>query len=109
MNNHSESLKIYQKTGNETWGKISIIRKIRIIKTFGIPKFLHIMQSITLPTEIITNINRIFFRFIWKKKWNNRKAYEKVKRQTLCMPHSAGGLDMIDIEKNARIFRIEKS
>ena len=42
------------------------------------------MQSIGLPEAILNSINHVIFTFIWKKKLNNKKAFEKVKRKN---PH----------------------
>ena len=88
---------------------ISIMGKIHILKVFGISTLVHIMQSITLPPKIISSINRIFFKFIWKKKYNNRKAFEKVKRRTMCASYSTGGLNMIDIQKMQDSFILNKT
>ena len=56
------------------------------------------MQSIGLPEAILNSINRIIFTFIWKKKHNNKKAFEKVKRKILTQDINRGELKTIDIK-----------
>ena len=43
------------------------------------------------------------FKFLWKKKYNNKKACEKVKRVTLCRPVAEGGLEMITAAQQQQI------
>ncbi len=38
------------------------------------------MQSIGLPEKVLIDVNRLFYKFIWQKRFSNRKAFEKVKR-----------------------------
>ena len=56
------------------------------------------MQSIGIPEDILTKINRELFAFIWKKKYNNKKAFEKVKRKILTQDIDKGGLKIIDMK-----------
>ena len=78
---------------------LSIIGKIHLVKTFGLSQFIFLMQSIELPRHVLDTINRIFFRFIWRKKFTNKKAWEKIKRSVLCNSKFNGGLNMVDIVK----------
>ena len=57
------------------------------------------MQSISLPKEVLDQINTIFFRFLWKKNFDNKRAYEKVKRNVVCNNYTEGGLKMVDIHR----------
>ena len=72
--------------------------EIIIIKTFGLSQFIYVMQSVGLPNSVLTKINRIFFSFLWKRKYTNRKAFEKVKRKTMYSNNEHGGLNMINVE-----------
>ena len=47
---------------------LSIYGKIVIAKTFLISQFIYIMQSIGLPDNVLHNINRALYSFLWKKK-----------------------------------------
>ena len=93
INNILKTFKLWSKRG------LSIIGKINIIKTFGISQFIYVMQSISLPKEVLDQINTIFFRFLWKKNFDNKRAYEKVKRNVLCNSYDEGGLRMVDIHR----------
>ena len=70
------------------WEKrnLSIAGKVRIIKKnhFLISQFVYIMQALVVPDPVLTQVNRILFRFLWRKKHCNRKAFEKVKKTVVC-------------------------
>ena len=55
------------------------------------------MQALCAPIDFLKRINTLFFRFIWKKKYSNTKAFEKVKRKVICNTVENGGLNMIDV------------
>ena len=54
--------------------------KIVIVKCFLVSQLIYIMQSIGLPEKVLIDVNRLFYKFIWQKRFSNRKAFEKVKR-----------------------------
>ena len=41
------------------------------------------MQSMGIPEKVLTDLNRLFYRFIWQKRFSDRKAFEKVKRSVM--------------------------
>ena len=87
------------------WSKrhLSIIGKINILKTFGLSLFTHIMQSIGIGEQKLKEIQTICFRFIWKRDYNEKRAFERVKRKIICLDKEKGGLNMfniIDIQKS---------
>ena len=84
-----------------SWSKrdLSILGKITVLKTYGISQFVYLMQSIGIDDDRLEEINRIFFRFLWKRNFSNQKAHERVKRKTMVRSKKDGGLDMIDIKK----------
>ena len=96
--NWKERLSNTQKT-IQSWHRrnLSIYGKILITKTFLISPYIYIMQSIGLPDHVLIEINRIMFSFIWKKKYSNQKAFEKVKRKIMTQDYDKGGLKMIDM------------
>lgn len=67
------------------WSKrnLSITGKVCIIKSFLISQFVYPMQALIAPTQILHKLNTILFRFMWKKKYSNTKAFEKVKRTNM--------------------------
>ena len=72
--------KIKQTIQNCEKRNLSLIGKICIIKTFLISQFVYVMQAICIPEKVLTQINSILYRFLWRKKNCNRKAFEKIKR-----------------------------
>ena len=51
------------------------------------------MQALVVPDPVLTQVNRILFRFLWRKKDCYRKAFEKVKRTVVCSALENGGLN----------------
>ncbi len=92
----------------KSWEKrdLSIIGKIHIVKTFLLSQFIYLMQAICLPEATLKEINTLFFKFIWKKRCNNRRAFEKVRRNVVCSGTEDGGLDMINITDMQHAFSI---
>ena len=80
------------------WSKrnLSIVGKICIVKSLLLSQLTYVLQSLCAPESFLKKINTIFFRFIWKKKYSNTKAFEKVKRKIICNTTENGGLNMID-------------
>ena len=92
-----------------TWSKrdLSIQGKIIVVKTFIISKCIYVMQSIGLPETVIHKINSKIFSFIWRKQYSNKKAFEKIKRTTMCSTPENGGLNMIDVKQMQDSFYID--
>ncbi len=92
----------------KSWEKrdLSIVGKIHIVKTFMISQFVYLMQSIGLPDMVLKEINTMLFKFVWKKRYNNRRAFEKVRRNVLCGNTDCGGLNMINIVDMQHSFYI---
>ena len=83
-----------------TWEKrnLSIMGKVCIAKTYLISQWVYIMQAILIPERVIIEMNRLLYRFLWRKRDSNRKAFAKVKRSVLCSEIREGGLGMIDLK-----------
>jgi hypothetical protein len=81
------------------WTKrnLSISGKLCIIKSFLLSQFVYPLQALSAPTAILQRVNTMLFRFLWKRKYTNTRAYEKVKRNVLCNIKEEGGLNMINI------------
>ena len=81
------------------WSKrnLSISGKLCIIKSFLISQMVYPLQALNAPQHILNTVNTLLFRFLWKKKNTNTKAFEKVKRVVMCDTISGGGLGMINI------------
>lgn len=83
----------------QSWYKrnLSIMGKICLVKSLLISQLTYVMQALVIPMHILQQINTILFRFIWKKRYSNTKAFEKVKRKIMCKDTEQGGLNMINI------------
>ena len=53
-------------------------------KSLLMSKFSYVLQSLSLPENALTTIDRILFKFIWQRKSSDKKAFEKIKRNVLC-------------------------
>jgi hypothetical protein len=82
-----------------SWSKrnLSISGKLCIIKTFLLSQCIYVMQALALPDGVLTKLNTLIFRFLWKKKNINTRAFEKVKGVVLCNDYEKCGLKMIDV------------
>ena len=93
----------------QTWEKrnLSILGKVCVIKSFLVSQFIYIMKAICVPPQILTEINTLLFRFLWRKQNCNKKAFEKVKRCVLINDCSKGGINMVDIRLLQESFQCE--
>ena len=58
--------------------------KICTVKSLLLPQIIFDMQALVAPADI-KKLNTLgFFRFIWKKKYSNTKAFQKVKWRIVC-------------------------
>jgi len=91
------------------WEKrnLSIIGKICIVKTFLLSQFVYVMQALVVPDKVLTELNCLLFRFLWRKKDCNRRAFEKVKRTVVCNNFENGGLNMIDVRQMQVSFLLQ--
>ena len=71
--------------------------KIVIVKCFLVSQLIYVMQSIGLPEKVLIDVNRLFHKFIWQKRFSNRKAFEKVKRVIMEGNLEDGGLKMVNV------------
>lgn len=86
-----------------SWKKrnLTYFGKITVIKTLAISKCNHLLQNINTPNEILTKLDRLFFKFLWNDK------NDKVKRIQMKQPYENGGLKMVDVKQQLEIFRIK--
>ena len=99
-----EKIKILMKR----WQKreMSLYGKIIICKTYLLSQLSYVIQSLSLPNEVLTEIDTLLFKFIWQKKVSEKKAIEKIKRSIICRDIDKGGLNMIKIRDQQRVFLI---
>ena len=70
---------------------LSIYGKVTVIKSLLIPKFVYISSLLPTPKELVKDLNRLLFKFLWK-------GTDKVTRASTINDFEHGGLKMIDID-----------
>ena len=78
---------------------LSVYGKVTIIKALIIPKFVYILSLLPAPKEIVQELNRILFKFLWK-------GTDKVTRLSAINEYENGGLKMIDLESMVKSLRL---
>ena len=60
----------------QLWSKrdLSIMGKILIVKCFLVSQLIYVMQSIGLPEKVLIDVNRLFYKFIWQKRFSKQKS-----------------------------------
>jgi hypothetical protein len=71
--------------------------KNMIAKTFGFSQLIYAMQCCSIKQEDITRIERIYFKFLWCKKWDSA-APDRIKRSILKSQKEDGGLNCVDVK-----------
>ena len=76
-----------------TWKQryLSIKGKIVLLKTLAISKVTMSLSLLPVDKQIIGELKKMFFNFIWK-------STERIKRNTLIGDYQDGGMKMIDLE-----------
>ncbi len=77
---------------------LTIFGKILIIKTLVISKMVHTMSILNTPEEIIKDIEKLMFKYIWESN-------DRIKRNTLIGSKYNGGLKMLDIYSKDRALK----
>ena len=93
----------------KSWSQrdLGISGKLIVIKTFLLSQLIFIMQSIGLPENALVKINRILYKYLWQRKFSNKKAFEKIKRRVMESDISKGGLGMVNVRRIQESFRIK--
>ncbi len=81
------------------WSKrsLSIFGRNLILKTFGLSQVIYAMQNSVFLESDLNNIEKICFNFLWNKKSDKLKAYERVARLKLKHDYSCGGFNAPDV------------
>ena len=96
------------KLSAQRWSRrnLSLYGKVIIAKTFLLSKIYYVIQALTLPKEVLAQIDSTIFSFLWKKKHTNKKAFKKIKRNNSCKAPVDGGLGAISIKDQQSAFCI---
>ena len=78
---------------------LTILGRIQIVKTFVIPIFMYRAGLICVQKDIVIEVNKLLFKFIWKGK-------DKVKRLSLICDLDRGGLKAPHLESIIKSQRI---
>ena len=70
--------------------QLTLFGKIAIVKQLALPKLLYSATMLSVPNDIIKELNAIIYDFIWCGK-------DKVKRKVMINSVRKGGLNMFDI------------
>ena len=91
------------------WHKrhLTELGKIMIAKTFLLSQFTFILQALAPPDHILNQIDKLIFGFIWQKQHSDKKATDKIKRTVLCQELEEGGLKMISIKDQHKVFLLK--
>jgi hypothetical protein len=81
------------------WGRrsLSIFGRNLVLKTFGLSQIIYSMQSSSFLDSDLELIDKICFNFLWNKKAEKTKAYERISRINLKKDSSAGGISAPDV------------
>ncbi len=78
---------------------LTIFGKILIIKSLAISKFIHTMSIICTPEDVLKEIEKAIFKFLWDSN-------DRIKRNTLIGPKNLGGIKMLDIYSKDKALKI---
>ena len=98
--NSQDRLNEVQKTIN-LWKLrgLSLFGKVTIIKSFLIPKLLYVSSIIETPPEIIKQMEKMIYKFLWK-------GPDKVTRLSVINTLKNGALNLTDLELHIKALRL---
>ena len=78
--------------------------KVTVIKSLVVPKVVYVSSLMSIPKEIIAELNRLLFKFFWN-------GTDKVTRLSTINEYDRDGLKMIDLDcmiKSLRLARLKR-
>jgi len=92
------------------WSKrnLSIFGRNLILKTFGLSQVLYSMQNSFFSASALKRIRTICFNFLWNKKSDKSKAYERVSRKVLYKPKSDDGINAPNIDNINKALKVKQ-
>ena len=79
----------------KSWSKrnLTLIGKITIMKSLALAKFVHLFLALPNPPgELIKNLNKLFYSFLWNS------GPDRIKRKVIVKDMARGGLRMIQVD-----------
>ena len=91
------------KTVINIWSarKLSLKGKVLIIKTLLLPQINYLLASIYTPNNILVEIDKLLFQFLWNKKT------PKVKKSCIISNYRDGGLKMPDVFSTNTVSKVK--
>lgn len=80
---------------------LTLFGRVTILKTLALSKCNYILQNIPVTKEILTKLETLLFRFLWKDK------NDKIKRKQMIQSYENGGVKMIDVRSQLETFQIK--
>ena len=78
---------------------LSIYGKVTIIKSFLIPKYIYVCSIPPTPKELLKELNKVLFKFLWK-------GVDKVTRASVIKEYEEGGRRMVHLECMVKSLRL---
>ena len=78
---------------------LSLYGKVTVIKSVVIPKFVYKCSLLPVPDEIVKELNRLVYRFLWN-------GTDKLIRLSTINDYAKGGLKMIDLVCMVKSLRL---
>ena len=79
---------------------LSLFGRVLIIKALGISSLVYSISNIDVPNDVIDNVKRRLFWFLWKNKG------DRIRRAGLYQEYVKGGPCMVDVETMIKSLRL---
>ena len=100
MEDIRQLIKNWTKRMFSIWGK-SLITKIMLLS-----KITSVIQSLSLPENILKEIDDLLFKYIWRSE-SNKNGYERINRKTMCLDVEHGGFGVISVKNQQELAMIK--
>ena len=99
-NNFLENLDNIKKLLNIWYSRgLSLYGKVTVIKSLVVPKVVYVSSLMSIPKDIITELNHLLLKFLWN-------GTDKVTRLPIINEYDRGGLNMIDLDCMIKPLRL---
>lgn len=89
---HSKLDKIKLILARWTVRDLTFQGRVQIIKSLALPQLVYLLSSLHVPNWLINEVNKEFFKFIWKNK------RDKIGRKVMINNIDGGGIKMVDLK-----------
>ena len=98
-NFYDKITKIKKQIHQWSWRGLSLFGKVSIIKSLLLPKLVYIFSILSPPSEFISLIQTIIYKFLWKRP-------DKIARRATINSSDYGGLNISDLETSIKSLRL---